>query len=265
MTGTINDMLEWYTDIGMTVAIGNETVNHTQPHPQTALTHKTVLAASNTHSDPQPTVRSQPKQAINSKAIASACKTLDELRQAILNFDGCDLKATATNTVFSDGNPEAKVMVIGEAPGADEDRQGLPFVGLSGQLLDRAFASIGLSRTENVYITNIINWRPPGNRTPTPHEIALCQPFVERHIELVAPKILILVGGVSAKTILNTSTGIMKLRGKWQNFKTENLEQPIKTIATYHPAFLLRSPGQKAAVWKDLLIVEDEMLALGLK
>lgn len=260
MTGTLNDLLEWYADIGMTVAIGSEPVNHKQARPAPSRQRQ---------SEPQATLALQPssisKQAVNTRAIALACSTLEELRQAVMGFEGCDLKLSATNTVFCDGNPQAKIMVIGEAPGADEDRQGHPFVGLSGQLLDRALESIGLSRTKNIYITNIIPWRPPGNRPPTPHEIALCQPFVERHIELVRPQILILVGGVSTKTLLNTNDGIMKLRGKWHNFTTQGLATPIRTMATYHPAFLLRSPGQKAAVWKDLMMVEDELLAMGLK
>ena len=172
------------------------------------------------------------------------------------SFEGCSLKLTATNMVFADGNPQAKIMVVGEAPGADEDKQGLPFVGLSGQLLDRMLATIGLSRKENLYISNIVPWRPPGNRQPTTQEIALCQPFIERHIELINPKILILVGGISAKTILRSSEGIMKLRGQWHTFQTAQLRDPIKTIATFHPAFLLRSPGQKAQVWADLLLVK---------
>lgn len=263
ITDNIRDVLEWYTDIGMTVAIGHEPVNHKQVRAR-ASTATPSTPAAKSEAAALPTVAAVPKQAINSRAIAAACQSIDELRQAIMNFDGCDLKMTATHTVFSDGNPEAKIMIIGEAPGADEDRQGRPFVGLSGQLLDRVLASINLSRAQNIYISNIISWRPPGNRTPTPHEIALCQPFIERHIELIAPKILILVGGVSAKTLLNTNEGIMKLRGRWHEFKTAAMQTPIKTMATYHPAFLLRSPGQKAAVWKDLLLVQEEMQNAGL-
>ncbi|WP_010301416.1 uracil-DNA glycosylase [Candidatus Odyssella thessalonicensis] len=261
----ISDILEWYTDIGMTVAIGDQPVNHKQARPKPSPVTVAAAPITRAHVEPLPEKPAHTKQASNSKAIAAACQTLEELRQAVLNFDGCDLKATATNTVFCDGSPEAKIMVIGEAPGADEDRQGRPFVGVSGQLLDRALQTIGLSRQDNVYITNIINWRPPGNRTPTPHEMAICQPFVERHIELVAPKILVLVGGTSTKTILNTNEGIMKIRGRWHEFKTERMQEPIKTLATYHPAFLLRSPGQKATVWRDLLMIEDELMRLGLK
>ena len=261
---SVNDLLVWYTDIGMTVAIGDNPIDHTKPPPK-------IIPVSRenprklTQADPLPTTPATPRAAVNTTAIAAACNTLDDLRQAILAFDGCDLKMTATNTVFCDGNPKAKVMVIGEAPGADEDRQGRPFVGLSGQLLDKALSSIGLTRNENVYISNIIPWRPPGNRTPTPHEVALCEPFIKRHIELLAPEILILVGGVPTKSILNTNEGITRLRGKWHTYHPEGSAKPMKAMATYHPAYLLRSPGQKAFVWKDLMMVEDELIGLGLK
>jgi DNA polymerase len=149
-------------------------------------------------------------------------------------------------------------MIIGEAPGADEDREGLPFVGVSGQLLNRALATIGLNRT-NVYITNIIPWRPPGNRPPTPQEIAQCLPFVERHIELVHPKLLILVGSVAAKAVLKQVDGITKIRGRWFEYQPPHPDAPIRTIATFHPAFLLRSPNQKAQLWQDLLKIEEEI------
>jgi DNA polymerase len=195
---------------------------------------------------------------LSSRELAQHCHTLAELYDMMKKFDTCALKQTATNLVFADGNPKAAIMVIGEAPGADEDIQGKPFVGLSGQLLDRILATIGLNRS-NVYISNIVPWRPPGNRQPTSQEIALCQPFIERHIELIVPKLLILVGGVSAKTLLNTSQGIMKLRGHWHTYQTSGLNHPIKALATFHPAYLLRSPGQKAQVWQDMLLVQDEI------
>lgn len=194
----------------------------------------------------------------STKSLAAQAKTLDELRTIVKNYDGCPLKKTATNTVFSDGNPQAKIMVIGEAPGADEDRQGLPFVGLSGKLLDRMFAAIGLDRT-TIYITNIIPWRPPGNRQPTTSETNLCLPFVERHIELISPEFLILVGGTSAKTILQSTEGIMKLRGKWLSYQTSGMTKPIRTLATFHPAYLLRAPGQKRLAWLDLLMLKQAL------
>lgn len=270
----IADFLKFYVESGITMAVGNTPINHyvyTTPAASFSPTLKKAAVAPILTSAPpfpspqsdlrkgdQTMTRTKPSQAASAatSTVAQNCQTLSELRQAMASFEGCALKLTATNMVFADGNPQAQIMVIGEAPGADEDKQGLPFVGLSGQLLDRMLATIGLSRKENLYISNIVPWRPPGNRQPTTQEIALCQPFIERHIELVNPKILILVGGVSAKTILRSSEGIMKLRGQWHTFQTAQLKAPIKTIATFHPAFLLRSPGQKAQVWNDLLLVK---------
>jgi uracil-DNA glycosylase len=182
-----------------------------------------------------------------------------ELRAAVAAFDGCALKKTATNLVFSDGDPEARLMLIGEAPGADEDRLGRPFVGVSGQLLDRQLAAIGFDRT-NALITNVLFWRPPGNRTPTPAEIAACLPFVERMIEIVDPAVLVLVGGIAAKTMLARSEGIMKLRGRWLEFQTPRMARPVPTIATFHPAYLLRSPGQKRLAWQDMLAIKRRLV-----
>ena len=189
------------------------------------------------------------------------CKNLEELKNAMLNFSGCTLKQTALNTVFADGNPsDAQVMLVGEAPGADEDEQGLPFVGQSGQLLNKIFASIGLTR-DKLYIANIVPWRPPGNRTPSTDEIAICQPFIEQHIALIKPKILVLLGGVSTKTLLKTNSGITSLRGKFNEYVTcDNVKIPC--IATYHPAYLLRSPGQKAQVWHDALRLKIKLESL---
>ncbi|MHA1558818.1 MAG: uracil-DNA glycosylase [Alphaproteobacteria bacterium] len=190
----------------------------------------------------------------------SSIKTLDELKQA-LKFCECSLKHTALNTVFGDGNIKSSIMFVGEAPGADEDRIGRPFVGQSGQLLDRILKAINLDRSK-IYISNIIPWRPPGNRTPTTQEISLCQTFIERHIELIAPKILILLGGVAAKALLKTTEGIMKLRGVWKMYKTANNETEIPTLATFHPAYLLRSPTQKALIWQDFLAIEEKLNTL---
>ncbi len=179
----------------------------------------------------------------------AGCQDLEALRQACSNFDGCGLKKTASNMVFSDGNPDADIMLIGEAPGADEDRQGKPFVGVSGQLLDRMMASIGLTRS-NLYISNIILWRPPGNRTPTTEEIAAFLPIMKRHIQLIAPKVIVTLGGSSTKALLGTQDGILKCRGKWHEFDHGNGTIPL--LATLHPAYLLRTPGQKALAWQDL-------------
>lgn len=191
---------------------------------------------------------------------ATAANSIADLKTAVENFDGCALKFTATNTVFADGNPEADVMLIGEAPGVDEDRQGVPFVGTSGQLLDKMLAATGLSRTENVYITNILFWRPPGNRSPTTAEIAACMPFVKRHIELVKPKVLMFLGGTAAKTMLDTTEGIMRLRGRWFNYEVEGLETPVPALPTLHPAFLLRQAAQKKEAWRDLLALKSKLL-----
>jgi uracil-DNA glycosylase len=195
------------------------------------------------------------------RELANAATTLEALEEALLAFDGCPLKETATNLVFGDGNPQAKVMLVGEAPGADEDRQGKPFVGISGQLLDRMMAWIDLDRT-GFYITNILYWRPPGNRQPTAAEIAACLPFVERHIEIVDPALLVFVGGSSAKTLLGRNEGIMRLRGQWFQYQSTRMSRPIPSIAIYHPAYLLRSPAQKRSAWHDLLAIKERLQTL---
>ena len=196
----------------------------------------------------------------SARIVAARCTTLEELREALANFEGCPLRYTAKNLVFADGNPKARVMMVGEAPGRDEDLQGLPFVGRAGQLLDKMLASIGLDRT-SVYIVNTLPWRPPGNRTPTPAEHAVCMPFVERHIELVAPEVLVLLGGVSAKQLLNTDTGIMRLRGKWATVRVG--QRDIPALPTLHPAYLLRQPAQKRLAWRDLLALKARLAPAG--
>jgi DNA polymerase len=201
--------------------------------------------------------------AVGAGALAAAAQSLEELTEALAAFDGCALKKTATNLVFADGNPAARIMFVGEAPGADEDRAGKPFVGVSGQLLDRMLAWIGLDRTR-FYITNLIFWRPPGNRTPTSDEVAACLPFVIRHIELVAPAVLVTVGGPASETLLHRREGIGKLHGRWFEYQTPGLERPIPTFPIFHPAFLLRTPGQKRAAWRDLLGLRQKMISLGL-
>ena len=192
------------------------------------------------------------------RELAQAAGTLDELKAALAGFEGCALKQTAMNLVFADGNPKARLMIFGEGPGADEDRQGLPFVGVSGRLLDRMLAAIGLDRS-SVYITNLLSWRPPGNRTPTSTEIAACLPFVERHIELVDPQYLLLAGGISAKTLLGRSQGILKLRGHWAHYQHAGMARPIPALASLHPAYLLRQPGQKRLAWRDFLALREAL------
>ncbi len=256
-------LLRLYHDFGVTMAVSDIPMDHfsynSLPKPKPSIRENLMNSRLVIPVEGEDVPAK--KKLINSESLslAKSCQSLADLRQALLDFEGCALKKTATNLVFADGNPSAKIMVVGEAPGADEDRQGLPFVGLSGQLLDRFFATIGLNRQENLYISNIVPWRPPGNRQPTTQEISLCQPFIQRHIELINPHILILVGGVAAKTILHSSEGIMKLRGRWHSWHSEALDNPIKTIATFHPAYLLRSPGQKAQVWKDLILIKHEL------
>ena len=227
---------------------------------------------------PPPPVQFSPLGAAEARTeslkLAQAAQTLDALKQAIAEFDGIALKGTATNLVFCDGNPHAPIMLVGEAPGADEDRLGKPFVGVSGQLLDRILACIGLDRAEDdpmksIYISNILNWRPPGNRTPTDSEIAVSLPFIERHIQLVKPKVLILSGGVSAKALLGSGDSISKLRGRFRSWSPQTTElhdgaPPIPVLATYHPSYLLRTPGQKRLVWADMLLLLEKRRELGI-
>jgi DNA polymerase len=173
-------------------------------------------------------------------------------------YDGCALKRTCQRMVFADGNPEARVMLIGEAPGADEDRLGLPFVGASGKLLDRMLASIGLDRN-GAYITNVVPWRPPGNRKPEPTEVELCLPFITRHIELVDPDILVFLGGAPATALLAKHDAISRLRGRWNNYSSSGLARPIPAMPTYHPAYLLRTPHHKREAWNDFLSIRKKL------
>jgi uracil-DNA glycosylase len=185
-------------------------------------------------------------------ALAQKAKTLDDLRQTLAQYQGCSLKQRATQLVFGDGNPKAEIMLVGEAPGRDEDIQGKPFVGRSGQLLERMLATIGLDRT-NVYIANTVPWRPPGNRTPSPLEIELCLPFLVRQVELVAPKILITLGAAATQTIFEAKLSIIKVRGQWRDINIG--AHQVRALPTLHPAFLLRQPAQKRQSWLDMLEV----------
>lgn len=180
----------------------------------------------------------------------SSVSTLGQLKDVLSKFDGCALKKTASNLVFSDGNPDARIMLIGEAPGRDEDRMGLPFVGESGQLLDRMLGSVGFGRND-VYITNTLPWRPPGNRTPSSEEVQMLWPFLCRHIELKAPDIIVALGGSSTKLLLESKMGILKLRGSVTEKSFGGRAIPI--LATLHPAYLLRTPIQKRSSYSDLL------------
>lgn len=272
-------LLAWYLDAGVDEAIGTEPVDRfANARVAAAVPTQAVAAPAQPSSPNQPpprSVASAPARPAQSRTVspdnpvgaarsaALAAGSLDALREALAAFDGCSLKVTATNTVFADGVPGAPVMVVGEAPGADEDRAGKPFVGLSGQLLDRMLATIGLDRRRNVYISNILPWRPPGNRNPTEGEMGVCLPFIQRHIELAAPRVLVLVGGTSAKTLLDRSEGITRLRGRWFDWQGPSGGASVKALATYHPAYLLRSPGQKASAWKDLLALKRHLAEIG--
>lgn len=194
--------------------------------------------------------------------LAGACSALGELRLALDAFDGCALKQHATTTVFADGTPEKRILLIGEAPGRDEDREGRPFVGRAGRLLDKMLASIGLDRKTNVYITNVLNWRPPNNREPSPEEAAICLPFLRRHIELVNPAIMILLGAVSARHVMGRNEGITKLRGAWLEYYVNDRMVPVMPVL--HPAYLLRRPADKKLAWRDLQAIAIKIQALDL-
>jgi DNA polymerase len=194
--------------------------------------------------------------------IAARCNSLAELKTALESFEGSGLKKLATNTVFADGTPDCHIMFIGEAPGREEDLAGLPFVGRAGKLLDKMLAAIGLDRKTNAYITNVINWRPPENRDPSPEEAAICLPFLRRHIELVAPGIMIVLGAVAARHVMGRTDGIMRLRGKWLEYHTNGHMVPV--MPTLHPAYLLRRAIDKKLAWRDLQAVDEKIKSLGL-
>lgn len=263
------NQLEWQIAAGADEAIGEAAVDRFAIAPAAS---QVAGASANDRSKapkqpPQNTVAvatasgsaplSEKAGALLAEERAAAANTLAELRAAIESFEECGLKRTAMNTVFCDGNPEAGLMLIGEAPGADEDRQGKPFVGASGKLLDRMMAALGLNREQDYYISNILPWRPPGNRKPTPVEQAMCLPFIRRHMEMVTPKLVILLGGVAASAILDTNQGITRLRGKWHELEIG--EQQIPVMPTFHPAYLLRQPRSKREAWRDLLEIKARL------
>ena len=192
------------------------------------------------------------------RQAAAEAKSLDDLGRLLAAFEGCTLKATAKSLCFYRGRPDARVMIIGEAPGREEDLAGKPFVGPAGQLLDRMLAAIGLGESD-VHITNTVYWRPPGNRTPTPQEVLVCRPFLDRQIAIVAPDIIVTLGGPATKAILDVADGIMRVRGKWRSVTFG--ERPIKVMATLHPAYLLRTPVAKRMAWRDLLAIEAALRA----
>jgi uracil-DNA glycosylase family 4 len=258
---TVSQLLAFYLEAGVDCALSEEPVNRISDAQQapdlkaaspageaspTRSTRSAPAAFAAPTSEPLPA----PDAAIASaREQARTAASLDILRSLLEKFDGCALKSTATRLVFADGNPKARIMFVGEAPGREEDIEGLPFVGRSGKLLDRMSAAIGLDRSQ-VYIANVIPWRPPGNRTPTPQETQICLPFIQRQIELVDPDILVTLGNPSTQTLLSTREGIMKTRGRWLDYDTGT--RVIRAMATFHPAYLLRSPSYKRLAWQDL-------------
>jgi len=261
-------LLRWYVDQGLDEAIGEEAVDRfAVPQTAPAATAALPVRAPTQMRTPAPQPRApvpleSPQLVEDARALAERCTTLAELEAAVRAFEGCALKRTAKNTVFADGTPGAPVMIVGEAPGADEDRLGKPFVGVSGQLMDRMMEAIGLTREGGFYITNILFWRPPGNRTPTLAEQAMCLAFTRRHVELAKPKLLVLAGGVAAKAVLDTTEGITRLRGKWTGY-TLGDGTVIPTMPTFHPAYLLRTPVSKRQSWQDLLASDKKLKELG--
>lgn len=275
------EILKWQLDAGVDIAIGEAPVNRfaiseTGPdsnHQTNARHHykpdpspNSALAKRLSKDSEQPATPSPIKvdavalpdedTILEARTQARTADSIDELKAILEKFEGCNLRRSAKNLVFADGNPQADIMFVGEAPGRDEDLHGLPFVGRSGQLLDKMMAAINLSR-DTAYITNVIPWRPPGNRPPTPTETELCLPFIERHIELVNPKVLVMLGGSSAKTLLKTTDGILRLRGKWKTLEIGNVS--MQAMATLHPAYLLRQTGQKKLAWQDFLKIRMEL------
>lgn len=248
--------LDWYLAAGVDLAVGDEPVDR---FATSALVPPRARPATAAPVVPPVPLETDPNE---TRAIAAAAKTLDELRAAMDAYDGCALKHRATQLCFADGNPEAQIMLVGEGPGEQEDKQGKPFVGRAGQLLDRMLGSIGLDRTK-VFIANMVPWRPPGNRNPTPEELALCAPFLHRQVELVAPKLLVTLGNVPTQSLFSTNLGITRMRGTWKTLSIGSWSGPV--LPTLHPAFLLRTPGAKAQAWKDMLSLRQAIIKEGIE
>jgi uracil-DNA glycosylase family 4 len=262
---TVQQLLVFYLEAGVDCALDDEPVNRladpdAAPAPRETIAREAPPSKTffqTAPAVPRADATIAPEAAISSaREAARTAPTLEALRTLLENFDGCALKHTATRLVFSDGNPQARIMFVGEAPGRDEDIEGLPFVGRSGKLLDRMIAAIGLDRSK-AYIANVIPWRPPGNRTPTPQETQICLPFIQRQIELVNPDVLVTLGNPSTQTLLQTREGIMRTRGRWFDYDTGT--RTIRAIATFHPAYLLRSPSYKRMSWQDLRAIATEL------
>jgi uracil-DNA glycosylase len=257
------DVLRWYLDFGVEETICDVPQNRlNEPAQKEATLAQNSIA--NTVSNATQLFPAEAETLLHDACkIAAAASSVEGLKNALLNYGGCPLKKTATKLVFGDGSPKAKIVLIGEGPGAEEDRSGLPFVGPSGQLLDKMLASIGLDR-DKVFLSNIVFWRPPGNRTPTSYETSLCMPFVQRLMELIDPEILVVLGGFAAKLMLAETAGVSRLRGKWYNYSTPNLSRPVQATVTFPPGYLLNSPVHKREAWQDLLMIRNKLESLGL-
>ena len=268
-------LLRWYVDQGLDEAIGETAVDRFALPPPAAATASVAPATAPAAAPSAPTpIRpaaplpqrapiplESPQLVEDAREVARKATSVAELEAAVRAFEGCALKRTAKNTVFADGVVGAPVMIVGEAPGADEDRLGKPFVGVSGQLMDRMFDAIGMSRERDLYITNILFWRPPGNRTPTVAEQAICLAFTRRHIELAKPKLVVLAGGTAVKAVLDTTEGITRLRGKWATLRLDDGTE-VPALPTFHPAYLLRTPASKRQSWWDLLSIDKKLREL---
>ena len=257
--------LNWLVEAGADEAVGDKAVDRFAPRSPSAAVRQP--AATPRQNPPLAQIKPTSLAPLATDGfgtaleIAATCHNLAELRAAMESFEGSQLKKLATNTVFADGNPDSHIMFIGEAPGHDEDKAGLPFVGRAGRLLDKMITAIGLDRTR-VYIINVMAWRPPDNRNPDPAEVAMCIPFLRRHIELAQPKILVMLGAVSARHVLGLNDGIMKLRGRWLEYRIGTEMVPV--LPTLHPAYLLRQPAHKKLAWRDLQALADRLETLGL-
>ena len=247
-------LLQWLVTAGADESIGDTPVNRFAVSEKPSF--PPAVSDGQHHSQRNSFPPEKPERQETFVSVPVQADSLEELKNILADCDKCPLKATATNMVFGAGNPQAKLMIIGEAPGAEEDRQGLPFVGASGHLLDLMLKSIGLNRSE-VYITNILPWRPPGNRKPSEAEMALLTPFVRRHIALINPHILLLLGGSAVSALMNTNVGITKARGHWMTYSDSSITVPV--MASFHPAFLLRTPAQKKLAWRDFLAIKQKL------
>lgn len=256
MTRKTIKLLEWYYNSGVTDIISHSPRSYLKNDSDSNLFSFGSPAKAMNKQEIQVSQKKQQDSPISSRKLADNCTTLSELKNAVQNFEGCTLKKTAINTVFSDGNKNAEIMLIGEAPGRHEDERGIPFCGDSGQLLDKVLGTIGLMRETNIYITNVIFWRPPANRKPTDEELSICLPFVEKHIALIFPKLIIIAGGVALYSLFGIPTAISKYRQKILQYTNSYLSKQIPVVVVYHPSYLLRQPMQKKLAWQDMLFIK---------